>query len=87
MINKLVKNRSSILFIELAGLLHDIGKLSSAFLDYRRTWQSDPHGYDKDPHDHCYLTRQEPYQDLLPDQFATMLSDLGGAISRNRISA
>lgn len=78
MINKLVKNRSSILFIELAGLLHDIGKLSSAFLDYRRTWQSDPHGYDKDPHDHCYLTRQEPYQDLLPDQFATMLSDLGG---------
>lgn len=35
-------NRNAILFIELAGLLHDIGKLSKAFLEYRQTWQDDP---------------------------------------------
>ena len=36
-IMKLQDNRQAILFIELAGLLHDIGKLSNAFLHYRQT--------------------------------------------------
>jgi hypothetical protein len=46
---ELVNNRNSILFVELAGLLHDIGKLSMAFLQYRQTWQDDPRGWWNDP--------------------------------------
>lgn len=48
MLGKLRTYRNQILFIELAGLLHDIGKLSKVFLEYRQTWQDDPHGYDND---------------------------------------
>jgi CRISPR/Cas system-associated endonuclease Cas3-HD len=36
-IKKLQDNRQAIHFIELAGLLHDIGKLGAAFLEYRKT--------------------------------------------------
>lgn len=69
MLDKLNNNRNQILFIELAGLLHDIGKLSKAFLEYRQIWQSDPHGYDNDPHDHSYLERHEVFKDLVPSEF------------------
>lgn len=69
MLDKLRTCRNQILFIELAGLLHDIGKLSKVFLEYRQTWQSDPHGYDNDPHDHLYLERHEIFKDLIPSEF------------------
>jgi len=78
MINKLASNHNQILFIELAGLLHDIGKLSKAFLEYRRKWQDDPNGWDKDPHDHDYLDKHELFSDLLPSSFETSIKDLGG---------
>ncbi|GAN31762.1 MAG: CRISPR-associated protein Csx11 [Candidatus Brocadia sp. AMX2] len=69
MLGKLRTYRNQILFIELAGLLHDIGKLSKVFLEYRQTWQDDPHGYDNDPHDHSYLERYEVFKDLIPSEF------------------
>ena len=69
MLDKLIRNHNQILFIELAGLLHDIGKLSKVFLEYRQTWQSDPRGYDNDPHDHSYLERYEVFKDFIPSEF------------------
>lgn len=47
--------REFILWAELAGILHDIGKLSNAFYEYRRTWRTKDNGWDIDPHDHQFL--------------------------------
>lgn len=71
----LSKNRNQILFIELAGLLHDIGKLSKAFLEYRQKWQDDPHGWDNDPHNHDYL-KKEIFKDLIPADFNKQIKDI-----------
>ena len=76
MLNKLKTNRNQILFVELAGLLHDIGKLSKAFLAYRQQWQDDPRGYDNDPHDHLYLERHEVFKDLIPSEFKKRPNDI-----------
>ncbi len=50
---KLEKYRKLIFILELAGLLHDIGKLDSRFIDYRKKWQRNIDGfnYRNDPHD------------------------------------
>ena len=48
--------RPFILWAEMSGLLHDVGKLSSAFIRYRQTWISMPDGWDKDPHAKGFLT-------------------------------
>jgi hypothetical protein len=74
----LLNNQKTILFIELAGLLHDIGKLSQKFLDYRRKWQDDPEGWDKDPHEHNYLDEHEVFKNLIPPQFEKKIKSLGG---------
>lgn len=66
---KLHDKRNQILFIELAGLLHDIGKLSKVFLEYRQEWQDIPNGWDIDPHDHEYLDKHEVYSNLIPSEF------------------
>ena len=76
MIDKLQTAKHQILFIELAGLLHDIGKLSKVFLEYRQKWQDDPNGWDKDPHDHCYLDSHEVFSDLVPSSFNTSIKIL-----------
>ena len=51
-LDKLEKSRRTILFVELAALLHDIGKLSRRFIEYRQTWQEQTGGWHKDPHYH-----------------------------------
>ena len=48
--DRLVKQKKLILFIETAALLHDIGKLSKAFIEYRQAWQYQRNGYFADPH-------------------------------------
>ncbi len=56
LIENIEKNKRLIFILELAGLLHDTGKLSSEFIYYRRRWQkktgmNDPHEdnfFDKD---------------------------------------
>lgn len=68
-LDTLKDNRNGILFIELAGLLHDIGKLSEAFLRYRQTWQADENGWWKDPHEHCYLDEHEVLRSYIPKEF------------------
>ena len=75
MLNKLKTNRNQILFIELAGLLHDIGKLSKAFLEYRQQWQNDPQGYDNDPHVHSYLEK-EVFKHLIPPDFKSNFTNI-----------
>ncbi len=70
-LKELEDNKQGILFIELAGLFHDIGKLSRKFLQYRKEWQDDPNGWDKesDPHAHKYLRVHEGFKTLIPDEF------------------
>lgn len=58
---KLTDARPLILWAELGGLLHDIGKLSNAFYDYRRNWRKMPDGWKKDPHDHKFLKDDQHY--------------------------
>ncbi len=69
MINKLISGRNKILFIELAGLLHDIGKLSKAFLEYRQKWQDLSNGWNIDPHEKDYLGSREVFINLIPSEF------------------
>jgi len=73
MIDKLITKREQIFFIELAGLLHDIGKLSKAFLEYRQKWQ-DYIDY-PDPHvDKFFDTiTYEPFPSQVPEDFKTEL--------------
>ncbi len=73
MIDKLISNRKEILFIELAGLLHDIGKLSKAFLEYRQQWQD--YNVYPDPHvDNFFDTMtSEPFPNQVPADFKTEL--------------
>ena len=60
---KLNKFRPCILWVELGALLHDLGKLSKAFIEYRKSWHADPKGWDeKDPHDHNFLERDHVYE-------------------------
>ncbi len=69
-LNKLQENRNAILFIELAGLLHDIGKLSKVFLEYRQKWQYYDGNY-LDPHVDKFLVtdKYEPFISLIPEEF------------------
>jgi len=56
-IKKLLEDhKKSILQIELCGLLHDIGKLSREFINYRQTWHMLENGWYKDPHPHILET-------------------------------
>ncbi len=74
MINELLACRPKVLFIELAGLLHDVGKLSSRFLDYRQTWHPRPNGYNEDPHDQEFLAHETL---SVPDAFQRENLNLG----------
>lgn len=70
-IEQLQENRNAILFIELAGLLHDIGKLSKVFLKYRQEWHDIPDGYNKDPHDRSYFDKDKT---LNKKEYSTLLN-------------
>jgi len=68
-LEKLHVQSNKVLFIELAGLLHDIGKLSKVFLEYRQKWQDLSNGYDIDPHEKNYLDNHEVFANLIPSGF------------------
>ncbi len=71
--NTPVKN--SLYFLELAALLHDIGKLSAKFLDYRMQWQDLPNGFEEDPHEHEWFDKHE--NPGWPSQFADVFEIFG----------
>jgi hypothetical protein len=54
------RNKQYIILGELIGILHDIGKLSKVFLEYRKTWRTLPEGWTSDPHDHNFLAEHDP---------------------------
>ena len=60
-IEKLIELRPFILWMELAGLLHDIGKLSRLFIEYRTKWQEriDGRNWYNDPHQ-GFLDSEKP---------------------------
>ena len=63
----LKKHAHAILFIELAALLHDIGKLSKGFLRYRQEWQGKKDM--PDPHADRFLEKHEKFKTLIPKEF------------------
>jgi CRISPR-associated Csx11 family protein len=64
-------NKRIILSLELAALLHDIGKLSSLFLQYRQKWQKNEDGWNwnNDPHCNEFFKKDE----LLKTNFKNLL--------------
>ena len=57
-INELKKYRLEVLWWEICSILHDIGKLSSNFHEYRQKWNTMPDGWsNRDPHDHNWLAK------------------------------
>jgi CRISPR-associated Csx11 family protein len=56
---RLINARPIILWAELGGLLHDIGKLSDEFYEYRQNWRSKDNGWDIDPHDHDFISNND----------------------------
>ncbi len=73
---RLKEYRGEILWWEICGLLHDIGKLSAQFLEYRATWQQKERGYaDRDPHDQCWFNR-DPLFEVRAGGGAAKFSDL-----------
>ena len=65
--DRLGKNARAILFIELAALLHDIGKLNKGFLRYRQEWQGEKNM--PDPHADKFLENHETFKALIPKEF------------------
>jgi len=64
------EQKTLIHFAELAALLHDVGKLSRAFIEYRKKWHADPDGYGKDPHDNGFWDgkkEENEKKDVFPD--------------------
>lgn len=69
--------RDWILKGEFCSLFHDLGKLSSKFIEYRQTWYLSPTGWSDDPHDNCFLRDHEP----LAPRFAVLINDFNSANS------
>lgn len=59
LLKRIQEQRDFILWAEMGALLHDIGKLSTAFYKYRKTWRQMVDGWNKDPHDHEFLTEHD----------------------------
>jgi hypothetical protein len=57
LLDRMAPHRNAVLWWEFSCLLHDLGKLSSQWLNYRQTWHAKPNGYFEDPHDHNWLDR------------------------------
>lgn len=55
LVKQMNEARPLILWAELGGLLHDIGKLSNEFYEYRRNWRQWENGWNRDPHDHEFF--------------------------------
>ena len=86
--DKLKECRKLIMTLELAGLLHDTGKLDSRFIDYRRKWQSEKGA--KNPHGDIFFDKDDLLGqfDNLKKQLDKPLSEICGhaSIPLNNIS-
>lgn len=63
--DKIAAQRPFILYCELLGLLHDIGKLSEGFCRIRLTWKGIKGGYHMDPHDDKFFDHKDGDKKLL----------------------
>ena len=74
LINKIEQNRKIILWAELGALLHDIGKMSKKWMEYRQKWKKNEDGWNywNDPHDHDFINN---YDKLMPDEIFKALEN------------
>lgn len=54
---QLTAARPFVCWLEIEGLLHDVGKLSKEFLQYRREWRTLPDSSKQDPHSNQWTSR------------------------------
>lgn len=59
--DKITDQKDFLLYCEVLGLLHDIGKLSDAFYEHRLNWRTIPGGLNNDPHDHHFFDPSKAY--------------------------
>ncbi len=61
LLEQIKNNRPILLWAEAAALLHDLGKLSKAFLDSRKNWRMTPGGSSSDPHVQKFLVKHDSF--------------------------
>ncbi len=76
---KIEHHKKFIYVFEIGCLLHDIGKLDSRFIDYRKKWQKNEGGwnYKNDPHD----DEEKPYFDCYAELEKLGYSNLIGIVN------
>ncbi|MDI6798221.1 MAG: hypothetical protein QMD09_14835, partial [Desulfatibacillaceae bacterium] len=75
----LKKARPFLAWAEVAALLHDLGKLSAIFLEYRRKWQTgnSPWHYGNDPHEDVFVCTYDSKICCFQDLFCDLITPLG----------
>ena len=61
LLKQINEKKAELLWAEAAALLHDLGKLSKAFLDYRKDWRGKIGGYFNDPHEQQFLKTHDRF--------------------------
>ena len=80
-------HREWILSGEFCSLFHDLGKLSSLFIQYRQTWYSQDDGYSKkDPHEHEFLAKHDPLAQRYPQLIRDLTCDRSFVCPRETVN-
>jgi len=76
-LKELQKHRPFLAWAEIAGLLHDLGKLSRIWLDYRRTWQDPDNGGSPSHGIPKWDWRNDPHENWFGGKYDSLLEGTG----------